>query len=154
MVVLWSAYHSVAFLVSVLCQTVHSLSHPYISQIPFKKSFHGDLFLFFFDIHNIVVRPLLVPLNYLVIVWAATCSIKMVSIAMAHCLEIVGRPSMQTIVSLQTKYKRTFFRKFSHSQWPFNCVTSRIKVLGWLEKKEDEQFCISTASSKPPQNSF
>ena len=44
----------------------------------------------------------------------------------------------------------------------FNAVTSRVKVLGWLEKKErkkeeeeeeeeeDEQFWISTVSGRPP----
>ena len=40
--VLWMAYHCVAFLVCVLCQPVHSLIHPYISQISFQKSFYGD----------------------------------------------------------------------------------------------------------------
>ena len=36
-------------------------------------------------------------------------------------------------------------------------VTSRVEVLGWLKKKEEErkkQFWISTISSRPPQNSF
>ena len=94
--------------------------------------------------------------NYPVIAWAATCSIKMASIAMANCLEIVGRPSMWTIVLLQTKYKRTFFGNFLTVDGYFNCVTSRIKVLrlGGEErrrrKKEDELFCISTVSGRPP----
>ena len=35
MAMLWSACHCVAFLVCVLCQPVHSLTHPYISQIFF-----------------------------------------------------------------------------------------------------------------------
>ena len=32
----------VALLAFVLCQPVHSLSHPYMGQISFKKSFNGD----------------------------------------------------------------------------------------------------------------
>ena len=74
---LWSAYPCMAFLVCVLCKSVHSLSHPYISQISFKKSFYGDLFLFFFII------PPTHRGRYCV---AATCSIRMASIAwqLAH----------------------------------------------------------------------
>ena len=37
----------------------------------------------------------------------------------------------------------------------FNCVTSYVKVLGWLKKEEEcEQFWISTISGRPPTNSF
>ena len=52
------------------------------------------------------------------------------------CLEIIGSHSTQTVVLLETKYKRPIHGKFSHSNGYFNCVTSSNKVLGWLEKKK------------------
>ena len=47
-----------AFLVCVLCQPVHSLSHPYT-----LESFYGDLFLFFFwyEIYQYSINQIVSP---------------------------------------------------------------------------------------------
>ena len=48
----------------------------------FLEIFYGDLFLFFFDNALKISSPAHAPVtNYLVIAWAAACSIKMASIA-------------------------------------------------------------------------
>ena len=49
--------------------------------------------------------------------------------------------------------KETFLGNFLMIDGRFNYVTSRVKVLGLLEKKK-EQFWILTVSGRPPQNSF
>ena len=74
-------------------------------------------------------------INY--IVWAATCSIKMAPSTVAHgCLEIVGRHSKYTLVSLQTnKNKRTILGNFLMDNGCFNCVTYALRCwAGWRRK--------------------
>ena len=156
-----SLYVCMALLVCVRCQSVHSLSHLYISQI--QKSFYGDLFLFFllFYIYcsSIVVQLYLClptyPRQHTVMIIASMhkhgymhAQLNGVQHSSIHFFKIVGRFSTQTLVSLQIKHKI-----FSQMMVVLT-VTSHIKALGWLKKKkmkkEDEQFLILTISGRPP----
>ena len=80
---LWSAYCCVAFLiVCVQCQPVYSLimTHFYISQISFRNLLWRLVSVLF--MHKNCSTLLVLPMHpWLVIAWAATCSIKMASIA-------------------------------------------------------------------------
>ena len=57
----------------------------------------------------------------------------------AHCFEIVGRCSMQTIVLLQNSTKEPSLGNILTIDGYFNCVTSCVKVLGWLKKKKKKE---------------
>ena len=120
-----------AILVCLLCQLVHSMSHPYIGQISLEI-FLWRLVSVLFDCSGYIVVALQYNYNQ-----SRPCTVVMiiaslhrrvhvqVSSIVAHCLEIVGRCSTQTIVSLQTKHKRTILV----IDGCFNYVTSRVEVL-------------------------
>ena len=58
---------------------------------------------------------------------------------------------MFSVVSLQTKHKRTmhaFLGNILTIDGYFNCATSHVKVLGWLEKEKEDK--ILTVSGRPP----
>ena len=51
------------------------------------------------------------------------------------CLEIIGSHSTQTVVLLETKYKRPIHGKFSHINGYFNCVTAIKCQAGWRRRR-------------------
>ena len=140
----WSAYHCVMAFLVVYFVSQCILIEPSLHQLDFFLEIFlwrlvtALLSLLYIHCSSIVYIVITAHAPVVIIIpvtaWADTCSTKMASSMVAHCLVIIGRCSTQTTVLLQTKYYPWEIIILMIDSC-FICVTSCVTALGWLKKE-------------------